>query len=423
MTETIALNDNLTQLRVGQKSWAERTIDERITIVQRWSQILEERKDELAQALHEDMGKPVEQAQGEIDGTRKRISFFVKESKQWLECKQINEVDDTKEILAFEPLGVIAHISAWNYPYLVAVNVIAPALIAGNAILYKPSEWASVTGQKIQETLIAAGVPENVFITACGDGSVGKMVCALDLDGYFFTGSVATGKAIMDAVADKLVPVQLELGGKDPAYVTDDVDIASAAEALADGAFYNSGQSCCSVERIYVHDAVYDRFIEAFTKAAGECKVSRLARPQHVEFLQGQVDDALGKGGKVLCGGKSFDGGYQATALIDIDHTMSIMRDESFGPLVGIQRVGSDEQALQLMDDTEYGLTAAVYCRDTERAQQLLRQLDVGTGFVNCCERLSPYLPWSGRRNSGVGQTLSFLGILAFVKPKAYHVR
>ncbi len=280
-------------------------------------------------------------------------------------------------------------------------------------------------------------MPADVFIVVEGAGDVGAELLAQPIDGVFFTGSYATGKAIAEAVAGRMIPVQLELGGKDPVYVTDDVDVQAAAEGLADGAFYNNGQSCCSVERIYVHSAVYDEFVDAFVKTVDGFEVGEpsdestyigpLTRPQQVRVLEAQVADATAKGATVRTGGHAIvdrgPGWFEPTVLTEVDHRMAVMKDESFGPVIGIQRVDDDAQAVELMNDTEYGLTAGVYSTDEARARRLLSAVDAGSAYWNCCDRVSPRLPWSGRGHSGIGTTLSTIGIRAFVRPKAWHLR
>ncbi len=270
-----------------------------------------------------------------------------------------------------------------------------------------------------------------------GAGDVGAELLAQPIDGVFFTGSYATGKRIAEAVAGRMIPVQLELGGKDPVYVTDDVDVQAAAEGLADGAFYNNGQSCCSVERIYVHTDVYDDFVDAFVKtvegfvvgdpADEGTYIGPLTRPQQVPVLEAQVADAVEKGATVRIGGHRIAergvGWFEPTVLTDVDHSMSVMRDESFGPVIGVQRVDDDGRAVVLMNDTDYGLTAGVYSASEERARKILSQVDAGSAYWNCCDRVSPRLPWSGRGHSGIGTTLSTIGIRAFVRPKAWHLR
>ena len=258
-----------------------------------------------------------------------------------------------------------------------------------------------------------------------------------NLDGYFFTGSYLTGKMIAEKVAHKLVPVQLELGGKDPLYVMNDVpDVKAAAINAAEGAFYNNGQSCCAVERIYVQEEIYEEFLAYFVEEVSSYKIGdttshetflvQLTREPQINILTQQIDDALEQGATLILGGKRMERkGYylEPTILADVNHQMIVMKEESFGPIIGIQKVHNDMEALSLMQDTEYGLTAAVFSGDYDRAQVLFEQLNTGTVYWNCCDRVSPHVPWSGRKNSGLGSTLSAAGIRAFVQPKSYHVR
>jgi acyl-CoA reductase-like NAD-dependent aldehyde dehydrogenase len=341
-----------------------------------------------------------------------------------------------QERIAHEPLGVIANISAWNYPYFVGSNVFVPALLAGNTVLYKPSEFATLTGLAIAEMLHESGIPKDVFIPVIGAGSVGAELLKQPINGVFFTGSYATGAKIAEAASRKMIKTQLELGGKDPSYVCDDANVKSAAESTADGAFYNNGQSCCSVERIYVHAKVYDAFVDAFLATVrgfvvgdpmdDKTYIGPLTRGAQVQFLEKQIADAKAKGAKLLCGGARIKRpGYyfEPTVLVGVDHKMELMREESFGPIIGIQRVSSDEEALKLMNDTEYGLTAGVYTRDRDRAARILSEVNSGSVYWNCCDRVSPRLPWSGRGHSGIGATLSTYGIQTFLQPKAWHLR
>lgn len=425
------------KVKEGQKQWALVSLEERIACISRFNDFLEEEKDKLAKTLTQEVGKPLWQSLNEISGARNRIKFFVENSEKWLADEWINESDATREKIVYEPLGVIGNISAWNYPYLVGVNVFVPALIGGNSVLYKPSEYATLTGLHIQELLYKAGVPEDAFEIVIGKGTAGQAMLELPLDGYYFTGSYKTGQYIASQVAPKLVNVQLELGGKDPLYVMDDVeDIAKVAEAALEGAMYNNGQSCCSVERIYVHENIYDAFVDSFVEAAQKMKIGNpqeegveigpLSRKEQIAFLDAQIKDAEAKGAKIIVGGKAMEGtGYffEPTVAVNVNHSMELMTEESFGPVIGIQNVTSDAEALELMQDTDYGLTAAVYSKDYDRAEALFSQLNTGTVYWNCCDRVSAGLPWSGRQQSGIGATLSHLGIRAFVQPKAYHLR
>lgn len=278
-----------------------------------------------------------------------------------------------------------------------------------------------------------SGVPADVFQVICGMGDAGAALLAQPIDGIFFTGSVATGRKIAEAAAKKFIKVQLELGGKDPAYITDDVDVKAAAEATADGAMYNTGQSCCSVERIYVHEKIYDEFMRHFKATVDSFKlgdpennetyIGALTRGKlALDFLKGQIDDAVAKGGRIVCGGaqaNTASGVYLAPTVVEqANHEMAIMREESFGPVIGIMKVKDDGEAQKLMNDTEYGLTAAVYCRDQMRAKKILSGVNAGSAYINCCDRVSPRLPWSGRGVSGVGLTLSTYGIETFTRPK-----
>jgi len=424
-------------LQNGQLAWGSVPLPIRIQCIEKFYALLDEQKDELAKTLTSEMGKPLQQSYNEINGARNRIKFFIDNSSKWLAEEWITTEGPTKEKISYEPLGIIANISAWNYPYLVGVNVFIPALIGGNAVFYKPSEYASLTGLAIQKLLYQSGIPENAFQIAIGKGEVGELLLQLPLDGYFFTGSYRTGKYIAEKVAPKLVPCQLELGGKDPLYVMDDVaDIDNVAAAALEGVVYNNGQSCCAVERIYVQEKIYDQFVKSYTTQAGKMKIGDpldpsteigpLSRKEQREFLLAQIKDAKDKGAIIIPGGNEINTkGYfiQPMALVNVNHDMKIMTEESFGPVTGIQKVKDDNEALQLMQDTEYGLTAAIYSNSFERAEALMKQINTGTVYWNCCDRVSASLPWSGRKHSGLGATLSYQGIRAFVQPKAYHIR
>ncbi|PCH93226.1 MAG: aldehyde dehydrogenase [Bacteroidetes bacterium] len=422
-------------LTKGQTEWQEKTLLDRLELINRFSYLLKENIDKLAATLTKEMGKPLAQSVGEIIGARKRIKFFLENSEKWLEPEVVHTEDNFREEIRYEPLGVIANISAWNYPYLVGVNVFIPALIGGNAVLYKPSEITSLTGLEIQRLMHEARIPENIFRTVIGDKDAGETLLDLPLDGYFFTGSYNTGKYIYERVAKKMVPCQMELGGKDPLYVAEDVEsIQDVARAAAEGAFYNAGQSCCSVERIYVHEKIVEQFTKAYVKEVELYRIGNpseagvfigpLARKPQLEYLKSQVADAVQKGGVLKTGGNIMGrNGYyfEPTVLSSVSHEMSVMKEESFGPVIGIQSVSNDDEAISLMQDTVYGLTASVYTSDQNRAESIMKKMNTGSVYWNCCDRVSANLPWSGRGNSGIGSTLSHIGIRAFVQPKAYH--
>lgn len=422
--------------RAAQPAWAAQPLERRLEIMARFRAAVKENVESLARTTTRETGKPISQARNEVRGLDGRLHFFLDNVAPTLAERTVHEEPGLQERIAWEPLGVVANISAWNYPYFVGSNVFVPALLTGNAVLYKPSEHASLTGRALAELLWKAGVPPDVFQVVLGGGAAGAALVEAPINGVFFTGSHATGVRVAEAAARQLLRVQLELGGKDPVYVTDDVDLQAAAEATADGAFYNAGQSCCAIERLYVHERIYDDFVERFTKAVAAFEIGDpmdertyigpLTREAQLSVLEAQVADALTEGGRLRVGGKRLDrpGFYFApTVITEVHHGMTLMREESFGPIIGIQKVRDDEAALAAMNDTPYGLTAGVYTRDRARAEAILKSMNTGSVYWNCCDRVSPRLPWSGRGHSGIGSTLSTLGIAAFAQPKAWHLR
>jgi len=437
-----SLQKKFNSLRLGQPHWHKLSLPERVMVLKNFSELLETNIEELSSILTAEVGKPLKQSRNEINGARARIKWLTDNAEKYLSDEVMGSTsasgsNRTEERISYEPLGVVCNISAWNYPYLVGVNVFVSALLAGNAVMYKPSEHSTLTGLQIEKLLKKAGVPENVFHVALGAKDVGEILLELPFDGYFFTGSYKTGQYIYQRVAPKMVPCQCELGGKDPLYVADDIkDIKATAAATADGAFYNNGQSCCAVERIYVNEKVYDQYVDEFVKEVKSWKIGSptedatyigpLSRKEQLEVLEKQVENALTKGATILTGGKRIsDKGYffEPTVLVDVNHDMSVMQDESFGPIIGIMKVKDDNEAIELMKDTEYGLTAAVYSSDKTKAENILQQINAGTGYWNCCDRVSAALPWSGRKHSGIGATLSHAGLRAFARPKAYHLK
>jgi acyl-CoA reductase-like NAD-dependent aldehyde dehydrogenase len=422
--------------RAAQPGWAARPWSDRLDAVARFRERIAAETDRLAATLTREIGKPIVQSRNELKGFLGRIDFFLQSTEAALRSRTVWNDGGMTEKISHEPLGVVANISAWNYPYYVGGNVFLPALLAGNCVLYKPSEIAPLTGLAIGELLQASGIPADAFIPVIGGAEAGAALLREGIDGVFFTGSHATGKKIAEAVAGRMIKLQLELGGKDPAYVCDDVDLANAAASLADGAFYNTGQSCCSVERIYVHRSIYETFVAAFLAEVKRFKIGSpmsettyigpLARRAQIAVLEAQVADARRKGARVLLGGERIPGGgnyFQPTVVAEADNTMALMREESFGPVVGLMPAADDEEAVALMNDTEFGLTAGVYSPNRKRAERILSAVRSGSAYWNCCDRVSPRLPWSGVGHSGVGVTLSTYGIQAFARPRAWHLR
>ncbi|MEO0374156.1 MAG: aldehyde dehydrogenase family protein [Cyanobacteria bacterium P01_A01_bin.17] len=442
--DSAAVAQKVQHARSAQPAWAALPLSERIRALERFRDLLIQQVETLTATMTAETGKPISQSKSEILATPQRIDFFCEHVAQVLTPQRVYQepwqalpgTGQLEEVISHDPLGVIANISAWNYPYFVGTNVFVPALLTGNAVVYKPSEVATMTGLEIASLLHEAGVPQDVFIPVIGGGETGAALLEQAIDGVFFTGSYGTGQKIAIAAAPKLIKTQLELGGKDPAYVCDDVDVATAAAGLADGAFYNNGQSCCGIERIYVHKDVYKPFIEKFLQSVQGFKMGAPTEPQtylgplsrqpQLVVLKQQVKDALEKGAQLLCGGHSLEGSgwyFKPTVLTWVTHDMLIMQEESFGPVIGIQQVDDDESAITLMNDTKYGLTASVYSASRERAVGILSQVNSGSAYWNCCDRVSPRLPWTGRGHSGIGSTLSVEGIYAFLQPRAWHLK
>ncbi len=436
-----ALREKIARARAAQPAWAMLDLKERLATIERFRDAVAQQREQLALTLTREMGKPISQSNNELSALSGRLNFFLEHTPAVLERQEVHReaeggVLKLCEVIELEPLGVVLNISAWNYPWFVGTNVFVPALLTGNSVIYKPSEHATLTGLEIERLLHESGVPRDVFRAVVGEGDVGAELLEEPFDGVFFTGSYRTGKKLVERVAGRMVKLGLELGGKDPTYVADDVDVKAAAESLADGAMYNAGQSCCSVERIYVHAAIAEQFEQAFVEVVRGFKlgdpedastyIGPLARRDQLGELEAQVADALAKGARLLLGGQRWsrnDAYFEPTVLAGTSDDMRVMREESFGPIIGIARVGSDEEALQRMNDNVYGLTAGVYSRDRARAERLLSQVNAGSVYWNCCDRVSPRLPWTGRGHSGMGSTLSEHGIRSFLQPKAWHLR
>jgi len=433
-----AVRKKYDRARAAQPGWAATPIAQRVAAMRAFRDLLTAKRETLARTLTQEVGKPIRQSRNELDGLTRRLDFFCDEAPRVLREEKVyaDAGERLEERITHEPLGVIANISAWNYPYFVGSNVFVPALLAGNTVLYKPSEFATLSGRHMAETLHEAGVPGDAFIAVNGSKATGAALLRQPIDGVFFTGSYATGERIGAIAGARMMKVQLELGGKDPVYVCEDVDIKIAAASIADGAFYNTGQSCCSVERIYVHETIHDAFVAAFLAEVKGYKVGNpmdeatyigpITRRPQLDVLRRQVADAKRKGARILTGGQVIrrrGNWFAPTVLVAVDHRMALMREESFGPVIGIQKVDDDAEAVALMNDSRYGLTAGVYTPDKNRARRLLERVKAGSAYWNCCDRVSPRLPWSGVGHSGIGLTLSTEGIRTFTRPKAWHLR
>jgi acyl-CoA reductase-like NAD-dependent aldehyde dehydrogenase len=422
--------------RAALPGWRATTMVEREACIARFAALVKAQIEPLAAVMTRETGKPIQMSRNELNGFLGRIDFFLTQIESSVQTETVFDDGSMTEQIEHTPLGLVVNISAWNYPWFVGGNVFVPALLTGNVVLYKPSEYATLSGLEMARLLHEAGVPQDVFIPLVGGGAVGAVLMEQAIDGLFFTGSYATGVRIARVLGPRMVKLQLELGGKDPTYVCEDAAVKNAAESLADGAMYNTGQSCCSVERVYVHAKIYDEFVARFVETvkgfkigdpmADDTYIGAITRAPQLDVLDAQVADALAKGATLLCGGKRLNGpgnGYEPTVFSDVNHSMELMREESFGPIIGIQKVSGDEEAVYLMNDTRYGLTAGVFTPNRERAETLLAQINAGSVYWNCCDRVSPRLPWSGYGDSGIGLTLSTYGIQTFTRPKAWHLR
>ena len=434
--DAVSVAAKAAQARIAHAAWAKVPMAERKACISRFRAGIAAELDALAAIMTRETGKPISMSRNELNGLLTRIDFFLAEVDTSTDMQTVFDDGGMREEIEHTPLGVVANISAWNYPWFVGGNVFIPALLTGNAVLYKPSEYAAMTGLAIAQLLHAAGVPKDAFAALIGGAEVGSALLAQKIDGLFFTGSHATGIKIAQVLGPRLIKLQLELGGKDPTYVCEDANIQIAAASLADGAMYNTGQSCCSVERIYVHEKIYDAFVAALVTTVKTFKVGdpmdaatyigAITRAQQLDVLDAQVKDAKAKGATLLLGGQRLPGPgnwFAPTVFSNVNHTMELMKEESFGPIIGIQKVSGDAEAVHLMNDTRYGLTAGVFTPDEARAKALLAQVNAGSVYWNCCDRVSPRLPWSGHGDSGVGLTLSTYGIQTFTRPKAWHLR
>lgn len=425
--------------RAAQKEWAARPLDERIALVRAGGAELIAMGDRIAADLTGQMGRPIRFGKGEMGGVRDRADYMAGIAAETLAPKMVEDSDAFRRYIAREPLGVVFVIAPWNYPYLTAINTIIPALIAGNAVVLKHASQTLLAGEHLAQAFHAAGIPEDVFRNIVLDHATTEaLIGERAFDFVNFTGSVTGGRAIERAAAGTFVPLGLELGGKDPGYVRADADLDAAVDSLMDGAMFNSGQCCCGIERIYVHESLFDAFVE---KAVAWVNALRLGDPNdesttlgpmaNIRFartVREQIAEALAKGATPLIDLAHFpadDGGaYLAPQiLVDVDHSMRVMTEESFGPVVGIMKVPDDDEALRLMNDSPYGLTASIWTRDSDKAAQIGARIETGTVFMNRADYLDPALCWSGCKDTGRGGSLSYLGYLSVTRPKSYHLK
>lgn len=434
------INATLERAQQAQRAWKKVSVAERKIICTAMVDAFVAKKAEIAEEICWQMGRPIASAAGEVAGMEERARKMIELADAGLETIKLDEKKGFERWIQREALGVMFVIAPWNYPYLTAINAIMPAILAGNAVILKHSAQTPLCAERLFEAFAAAGLPEGVFqYLHLNHADTESVIKDERINHVAFTGSVPGGEMVEKAAAGRFIGVGLELGGKDPAYIRADADIAYAVDTTMDGAFYNSGQSCCGIERIYVHESIHDEFIKQATDWVNALKLGRsddpntsmgpVVRASAARFVREQAAEAISQGAIAHINHEDFaedqpGSAYLAPQLLsNVDHTMRVMTEESFGPVVGIQKVGSDEQALELMNDSEYGLTASIFTQDIDRGIELGQQVETGTFFINRCDYLDPDLAWTGIKNSGHGCTLSVMAYESVTRPKSFHIK
>lgn len=430
----------LARARQAQAEWARVTVSRRAEICTRFVTAFVARGAAIAQELTWQMGRPRAHSPGEVRGVAERAGYMISIAEEALADIVPEPKDDFTRLIRREPLGVVLTIAPWNYPYLTAVNSIIPAILAGNAVVLKHSSQTPLCAIRFAETFEEAGLPEGVFQHLFLDNeATEKLIANPGIDFVAFTGSVAVGQIVERSAAGRFIGVGLELGGKDPAYVRADADIPHAVENLVDGCYFNAGQSCCGIERIYLHSDIYDSFLDSFVELTrnyrlgnpleAETTIGPMVNAKAADAVREQIREAVAAGARSLIDESEFEASEEATPylapqiVVDVDHSMRIMTEENFGPVVGIMRVASDEEAVALMNDSQYGLTASVWTTDQDAAAELAGQIQAGTVFMNRCDYLDPALAWTGVKQSGRGVTLSRIGFEHLTRAKSFHFR
>jgi acyl-CoA reductase-like NAD-dependent aldehyde dehydrogenase len=430
----------LAAARKAQPGWRRTPVAERAALLERFCLAFLAKREEIGAELSWQMGRPIRYSPFEVDRLVERARYMASVAGSALGDLPLEPKEGFTRFIRRDPVGVVFVIAPWNYPYLTAVNSVVPAILAGNAVVLKHSAQTPLCAERFAEAFRAAGLPDGVFhVLHLSHADTERVIRSPVVDFVAFTGSVDAGHSVQRAASERFIGTGLELGGKDPAYVRHDANLAHAVENLVDGAFFNSGQSCCGIERIYVHTSLYDRFVEgyvALTKSYRlgdpldpETTLGPMVRAAAAEFVRGQIAEAVKSGAKLLVDPRSFPEDRPGTpylapaVLVDVDHSMRVMTEESFGPVIGIQRVGSDEEAIRWMNDSAYGLTAALWTSDEKAAIEIGDRIETGTFFMNRCDYLDPGLAWTGVKDSGRGCTLSRLGYEQLTRPKSFHLR
>lgn len=424
----------------GQKLWRLASVAEREEYCLAAINALVAQKETIAEELCWQMGRPIRYAQGEVNGMEERARYMIAAAKSALSSVELPEKSGFIRYIKREALGTVLVIAPWNYPFLTAVNAIIPAIMAGNSVILKHSAQTPLVAERFDEAFKQARLPQGVFqFLHLTHESTEQLIQSPLIDSIAFTGSVAGGEMVERAVAGRFIPVGLELGGKDPAYIRADADVDHAVETAIDGAFFNSGQSCCGIERIYVHEAVYEEFVKKAVNLVNQYKLGRsddpettlgpVVRASAADFVRDQIKEAVEQGAITHINSADFKwdkpgSPYLAPQIVtQVNHQMRLMTEETFGPVVGIMSVSGDEEAINLMNDSAFGLTAAVFTRDINKGISIGEQLNTGTFFINRCDYLDPALAWTGVKNSGRGCTLSSIGYEHLTRPKSFHIK
>ena len=435
-----SLAESLQQAIQAKESWRELSIQDRQQYCRNMLSYFEQHKATIAEEICWQMGRPIRYAEGELNGFAERANYMIEQAPAALAEITLPEKEGFKRFIRREPLGIAVVLAPWNYPYLTAVNAIVPALLAGNVVILKHSAQTPLCAERLQSAFDQAGLPEGVFQSLhMTHEQVATLIASPQVDHIAFTGSVAGGRMVEETVAGQFKSLGLELGGKDPAYVREDADLQQAIETVVDGAFFNSGQSCCGIERAYVQEAIYDEFVAGATELVNQyvlgpsndpaTTLGPLVKSSAADFVREQISEAVASGARTLIDESRFTFSQSGSAymapqlLVGVNHSMRVMTEESFGPVLGIQKVRDDAEAIQLMNDSEFGLTAAIFTGDIARGTELATKVEAGTVFINRCDYLDPALAWTGVKNSGKGCTLSSIGFEQLTRPKSFHIK
>jgi len=434
------ISSALESARAAQREWRHVAVADRAVLLARFCDIFESQRDAIALELTWQMGRPIRYAPNEVRGMLERARHMIEIAPAALADLDVGVKENFRRFIRREPLGVVFTVAAWNYPYLIAVNSVVPALLAGNAVVLKHSAQTPLCAERFADSLRGAGLPNGLFqVLHMTHEDAERTIRDARVDFVAFTGSVAGGRAVQRAVSERFIGVGLELGGCDPVYVRHDANLEHAIENVVDGAYFNSGQSCCGLQRVYVHDALYQKFVAGFveltlkyrlgTPLDPETTLGPVVRTAAAATIREQINASVRAGAKTLIDETTFPASKMGTpylapqVLVNVNHSMPVMREEVFGPVAGIMKVHTDEEAIALMNDSAFGLTAAIWTGDDEAAVRIGEQIDTGTWFMNRCDYLDPALAWVGVKDSGRGCTLSTVGYEHLTRPKSFHLR